>query len=145
MKQKWVGFNFVDIRTTKWCNFLHSKSHSRKISCDDRKPKISTTALQISTTPSSSYWRPTKQLQNLKHYSPLSNCASSNTLHSIRGNDEGPPQPCLLVFSSMIFCWKNQGAVSIRKTVLPGMAIPMLKIRRPNGRLIFNKEIAIRR
>ena len=37
---------------------------------------------------------------------------------------------------------KNQGAVSIRKTVLPGMAIPMLKIRRPNGRLIFNMEIA---
>ena len=29
----------------------------------------------------------------------------------------------------------NLGAVSIRKTVLPGMAIPMLKIRRPNGRL----------
>ena len=39
----------------------------------------------------------------------------------------------------------NQGAVSIRKTVLPGMAIPMLKIRRPNGRLIFNMEITIRR
>ena len=38
-----------------------------------------------------------------------------------------------------------QGAVSIRKTVLPGMAIPMLKIRRPNGRLIFSMEIAIRR
>ena len=38
-----------------------------------------------------------------------------------------------------------QGAVSIRKTVLPGVAIPMLKIRRPNGRLIFNMEIAIRR
>ena len=37
------------------------------------------------------------------------------------------------------------GAVSIRKTVLPGMAILMLKIRRPNGRLIFNMEIAIRR
>ena len=37
------------------------------------------------------------------------------------------------------------GAISIRKTVLPGMAIPMLKIRRPNGRLIFNMEIAIRR
>ena len=37
------------------------------------------------------------------------------------------------------------GAVSIRKTVLPGMAIPMLKIRRPNGRLIFNMEIALRR
>ena len=40
---------------------------------------------------------------------------------------------------------RHQGAVSIRKTVLPGMAIPMLKIRRPNGRLIFNMEIAIRR
>ena len=40
---------------------------------------------------------------------------------------------------------RDQGAVSIRKTVLPGMAIPMLKIRRPNGRLIFNMEIAIRR
>ena len=40
---------------------------------------------------------------------------------------------------------ERQGAVSIRKTVLPGMAIPMLKIRRPNGRLIFNMEITIRR
>ena len=40
---------------------------------------------------------------------------------------------------------KSQGAVSIRKTVLPGMAIPMLKIRRPNGRLIFNMEITIHR
>ena len=39
----------------------------------------------------------------------------------------------------------DQEAVSIRKTVLPGMAIPMLKIRRPNGRLIFNMEIAIRK
>ena len=38
-----------------------------------------------------------------------------------------------------------QGAVSIRKMVLPGMAIPMLKIRRPNGRLIFNMEITLRR
>ena len=41
--------------------------------------------------------------------------------------------------------FSNQGAVSIRKTVFPGMAIPMLKIRRPSGRLIFNMEIAIRR
>ena len=41
--------------------------------------------------------------------------------------------------------FKKLGAVSIRKTVLPGMAIPMLKIRRPNGRLIFKMEIAIRR
>ena len=40
---------------------------------------------------------------------------------------------------------RQLGAVSIRKTVLPGMAIPMLKIRRPNGRLIFNIGIAIRR
>ena len=40
---------------------------------------------------------------------------------------------------------RYQGAVSIRKTVLLGMVIPMLKIRRPNGRLIFNMEIAIRR
>ena len=51
------------------------------------------------------------------------------------------------VFRSIDNCHplENQGAVSIRKTVLPGMAIPMLKIRRPNGRLIFNMEIAIRR
>ena len=40
---------------------------------------------------------------------------------------------------------RGLGAVSIRKTVLPGMAIPMLKIRRPNGRLIFNMEITILR
>ena len=44
-----------------------------------------------------------------------------------------------------IFFQYNLGAVSIRNTVLPGMAIPMLKIRRPIGRLIFNMEIAIRR
>ena len=44
----------------------------------------------------------------------------------------------------MIFS-DSLGAVSIRKTVLPGMAIPMLKIRRPNGRLIFNMEITVRR
>ena len=37
----------------------------------------------------------------------------------------------------------SQGAVSIRKTVLLGMAIPMLKIRRPTGRLIFNMGIPI--
>ena len=37
----------------------------------------------------------------------------------------------------------NLGAVSIRKTVLLGMAIPMLKIRRPTGRLIFNMGIPI--
>ena len=61
-------------------------------------------------------------------------------------------------FRRIMSCWHGRytpssiwhqsvdlGAVSIRKTVLPGMAIPMLKIRRPNGRLIFNMEIAIRR
>ena len=36
-----------------------------------------------------------------------------------------------------------RGAVSIRKTILLGMAIPMLKIRRPTGRLIFNMGIPI--
>ena len=56
------------------------------------------------------------------------------------------------VLTLNLFSWKfkcvidkHLGAISIRKTVLPGMAIPMLKIRRPNGRLIFNMEIAIRR
>ena len=43
----------------------------------------------------------------------------------------------------IIFAKCPLGAVSIRKTVLPGMAIPMLKIRRPNGRLIFNMGIPI--
>ena len=50
-----------------------------------------------------------------------------------------------VVFPQVIIDVWDQGPVSIRKTVLPGMAIPMLKIRRPNGRLIFNMEIAIRR
>ena len=51
----------------------------------------------------------------------------------------------LIYIESITNLIATQGAVSIRKTVLPGMAIPMLKIRRPNGRLIFNMEIAIRR
>ena len=51
----------------------------------------------------------------------------------------------VLIRYGMFTLIPQQGAVSIRKTVLPGMAIPMLKIRRPNGRLIFNMEIAIRR
>ena len=51
----------------------------------------------------------------------------------------------VLFFIIMIRFVTHQGAVSIRKTVLPGMAIPMLKIRRPNGRLIFNMEITILR
>ena len=44
---------------------------------------------------------------------------------------------CYRIFHS------HQGAVSIRKTVLLGMVIPMLKIRRPTGRLIFNMGIPI--
>ena len=40
-------------------------------------------------------------------------------------------------------CIQSQGAVSIRKTVLLGMVIPMLKIRRPTDRLIFNMGIPI--
>ena len=50
-----------------------------------------------------------------------------------------------LVFNETLYIIIVLGAVSIRKTVLPGMTIPMLKIRRPNGRLIFNMEITIRR
>ena len=59
-------------------------------------------------------------------------------------NDETPVYMCMC-YVDIIVSLNDQGAVSIRKTVLPGMAIPMLKIRRPNGRLIFNMEITIRR
>ena len=52
---------------------------------------------------------------------------------------------CLSCTNPSKFGLNILGAVSIRKTVLPGMAIPMLKIRRPNGRLIFNIGIAIPR
>ena len=54
---------------------------------------------------------------------------------------------CIVFMSQMVYeiIVHVLGAVSIRKTVLPGMAIPMVKIRRPNGRLIFNMEIAIGR
>ena len=55
------------------------------------------------------------------------------------------PQKSIFYMNGKIDSSRLQGAVSIRKTVLPGMAIPMLKIRRPNGRLIFNMENAIRR
>ena len=51
----------------------------------------------------------------------------------------------LTIYFALAHIFKQLGAVSIRKTVLPGVAIPMLKIRRPNGRLIFNMEITIRR
>ena len=51
----------------------------------------------------------------------------------------------VMIWPLSVIKYNIQGAVSIRKTVLPGMAIPMLKIRRPNGRLIFNMEITIRR
>ena len=45
--------------------------------------------------------------------------------------------------SYIMDCHGHLGAVSIRKTILLGMAIPMLKIRRPTGRLIFNMGIPI--
>ena len=61
------------------------------------------------------------------------------------GPSTGWPVSPRLIRLSLAVNFRIQGAVSIRKTVLPGMAIPMLKIRRPNGRLIFNMEIAIRR
>ena len=54
-------------------------------------------------------------------------------------------ETCYLKRCDMVRVCRTLGAVSIRKTVLPGMAIPMLKIRRPLGRLIFNMEITIRR
>ena len=56
-----------------------------------------------------------------------------------------PDLMCAKWIISSLHSKQELGAVSIRKTVLPGMAIPMLKIRRPNGRLIFNMEITIRR
>ena len=49
-------------------------------------------------------------------------------------------------YSELYVCTQmrtGQGAVSIIKTVLLGMVIPMLKIRRPTGRLIFNMGIPI--
>ena len=55
----------------------------------------------------------------------------------------------LVISMNMIFMnvkmlkYCDLGAVSIRKTVLQGMTIPILKIRRPYGRLIFYMEIAI--
>ena len=51
----------------------------------------------------------------------------------------------MIIGNILNYKWNYLGAVSIRKTVLPSMAIPMLTIRRPNGRLIFNMEIAMRR
>ena len=51
----------------------------------------------------------------------------------------------VIMIAYLLHGFADQGAVSIRKMVLPGMAIPMLKIRRPNGRLNFNMEIAMRR
>ena len=75
----------------------------------------------------------------------LSTLPSSETIyflimHLSSESQKTSQHPCLCI-STEINLW----TVSIRKTVLPGMAIPMLKIRRPNGRLIFNMEIAIRR
>ena len=56
--------------------------------------------------------------------------------------------PNNMIPSSVLIIYQHRldndlGAVSIRKTVLLGMVIPMLKIRRPSGRLIFNMGIPI--
>ena len=79
-------------------------------------------------------------------------CFSDKTTNAKCIDAQGPllptriiTKPALTTLMSTSLLIRHQGAVSIRKTVLPGMAIPMLKIRRPNGRLIFNMEIAIRR
>ena len=71
----------------------------------------------------------------------LHDCSIPNVLViEILHSCTNPPIRCCL-------CHRHDeehlGAVSIRKTVLPGMAIPMLKIRRPNGRLIFSMGIPI--
>ena len=72
-------------------------------------------------------------------------------IHHDDGNGAPEVHLKMAIFDSHAYTYSTRGnteilgAVSIRKTVLPGMAIPMLKIRRPNGRLIFNMEIAIRR
>ena len=73
--------------------------------------------------------------------------ANMNLANTYTGGDESINKSYSHFMSFIIPVWVygQLGAVSIRKTVLPGMAIPMLKIRRPNGRLIFNIEIAIRR
>ena len=43
----------------------------------------------------------------------------------------------------MIRRFRSRAPSQYKKTVFPGMGIPMLKIRRPVGRLIFNMGIAI--
>ena len=57
--------------------------------------------------------------------------------------NSSPKEPVVRSFDIFVEVSMNQGPVSIRKTVFPGMGIPMLKIRRPVGRLIFNMGIAI--
>ena len=67
-----------------------------------------------------------------------------NAVNFLTNSHKRQPTACPLGWGIGCLSW-ILGAVSIRKAVLPAMAIPMLKIRRPNGRLIFNMEIAIRR
>ena len=75
------------------------------------------------------------------------NCSINSLVTSASRCHDGS---CDVTIMFLLKCFQEtwmclQGAVSIRKTVLPGMAIPMLKIRRPNGRLIFNIGITIPR
>ena len=64
-------------------------------------------------------------------------------IYLIQGTDVITPSELSITVNNREYLLRHLGAVSIRKTVLPGMAIPMLKIRRPTGRLIFNMGIPI--
>ena len=78
-------------------------------------------------------------------WSVLGGSRSVNSPHILLGYYTGTSQSYDWPSARALYYYSDLGAVSIRKTVLPGMVIPMLKIRRPNGRLIFNMEITIRR
>ena len=78
------------------------------------------------------------------HFGPLQDCsnATEQTLYSIATMKLSNGYTWYInTGSTLTHC--GLGPVSIRKTVFPGMGIPMLKIRRPVGRLIFNMGIAI--
>ena len=80
------------------------------------------------------------------HLSSSSSYISSSSISSSTSSSSSSLSYISSSSTLYLYIIRNDlGAVSIRKTVLPGMGIPMLKIRRPNGRLIFNMEIAIRK
>ena len=124
------GHGCARLRSRRCPYYKHTKSrHCERYVCtwnvNLRNSSTVTLPYERYTYTHQVYWCQTL----CSHFHPASMCQMK--YYEIR------PQVCLY--------HEDQGAVSIRKTVLPGMAIPMLKIRRPNGRLIFNMEIAIRR